>query len=98
MSANVYLDGTDIDDMKKIKLSSEVGTIRAKNLIADEIVATSRLGDVHLDCSVEGNVQILTGGTGHVNIRGSCIAGDSLAVTTDKGAPYFTDLTQKFKF
>ena len=54
--AHIHVDGTLIDDLRKVALATEVGNIRVKNLTADAISLSSQIGDISLDGIIDGHV------------------------------------------
>ena len=79
------MDGTLIDDLRKVALTTEVGNIRLKNVTADEINLSSQIGDVSLDGIIDGNVVIETFGDGDVSLKGKTVYGSGLVISTDDG-------------
>ena len=83
--AHIHLDGTLIDDLRKVGLSTEAGNIRIKDVTADEISLSSQVGDISLDGIIDGNVMVETFCDGDVSFKGSTVYGGSLVVSTDDG-------------
>ena len=84
-SANIDLDGTLIDDLTQVGLTSEVGNIRVRDVTAEDITLASRLGDIACDGIVDGKISAETFGDGDFQAKGGGLYGNSLVVTTDEG-------------
>ena len=56
--AHIHLDGTLIDDLRKVGLSTEAGNIRIKDVTADEISLSSQVGDISFDGIIDGNIMV----------------------------------------
>jgi hypothetical protein len=85
LGAHIELDGTLIDDLRKVGVTSEVGNIKVKDVTADEIKLASRLGDITCDGIVDGKITAETFGDGDFFAKGTGIYGNSLVVNTDEG-------------
>lgn len=84
-AAHLDLDGTLIYDLYKVGLTTEVGNVRLRDVTAEEIGLSSRLGDLIIDGHNDGRISAETSGDGDVMIRSGSLVGSSLAVATEDG-------------
>lgn len=85
LGAHIHLDGTLIEDLRKVGLSTEVGNIRVKDVTAEEITLSSRMGDISCDGVVDGKIIAETYGDGDFVAKGTGIYGPSLIASTNDG-------------
>jgi len=86
VGGRIQLDGTLIEGLEMVGLNTELGSITVKDVTADEILLTSRSGDIDMDGIIDGDtINAETDGDGDVVITGKGIFGDNLTVSTQYG-------------
>ncbi len=79
------MDGTLIDFLQTVALTTEIGAIRMKNITAERIALSSTQGDMFLDGRLHGNIRIEAGGEGEVKVKGKSVSGERLFISAYHG-------------
>merc|ERR1719414_1709702 len=82
--ADLEVDASLIDDLENVGLCAEMGSIKVKDLTAYAIRLASRMGDIHSEGTLDGNV-IAEVSMGDGDFLASSIHGPSSTVSTDSG-------------
>ena len=82
----IQVDGTLIDGLEVVGLTTELGSITAKDITADEIMLMSKSGDIEMNGIIDSDVITAeTDADGDVIITGKVIVGENLTVSTMYG-------------
>lgn len=89
LAGRINIDGTLIENLQSVGLTTEVGKIRIKDVTADTVSLSSAMGDIELDGIIDGNlIRVDTGGDGEVHAKGKSIFGGRLTINSQEGDVY----------
>lgn len=89
LAGRINVDGTLIENLQSVGLTTEVGKIKIKDVTADTISLSSGMGDIEIDGIVDGNlIRVDTGGDGEIHAKGKSIYGGRLTISSQEGDVY----------